>query len=159
MRETINKKDKKNQVDVSDQYFNKNLSHFVKDFACRNEVIAKFNNKKSISQIVKEITFPISEESIVQMIWEYMIEKNIILLHEPSSSKNQQYDIVKKTSPLGKTHFEQVKKSNVNASDYEKIDIVKLRTDKEKLKQMSDFDRELIEKLPFENRDYYIKKS
>lgn len=157
MREIINKKDMKNQVDVSNQYFNKNLSHFVQDFACRNEVIAKFNNKKTISQIVKEITFPISEESIIQMIWEYMIENNIILLYEPSSSENQQYDIVKKTSPLGKTHFVQVKKENVNANDYEKINVVNLRNDKEKLKQMSDFERELIEKLPFENCDYYIK--
>ena len=31
-------------------------------------MIAKFNNKKPISLIVKEITFPISEESIVNII-------------------------------------------------------------------------------------------
>ena len=47
------------------EQFNKTLSNFVKDFACRNEVIAKFKNRKPISEIVKELTFPISEESVV----------------------------------------------------------------------------------------------
>ena len=72
------------------------LSNFVKDFACRNEVIAKFKNRKPISEIVKELTFPISEESVVAMIWDYLIENNIILLHESGSDKNLQYDIVEK---------------------------------------------------------------
>ena len=137
-----------------EENFNNSLSRFVKDFACRNEVIAKFNNKKPISLIVKEITFPISEESIVNIIWEYMIEKNIILLNPPSSGKNQQYDFIKKEGSFGKTYFEQVKRESINANDYELIDIMKLKNDKEKL---NDFERELVEKLPFTKDSYYIK--
>lgn len=140
------------------EYFNKNLSHFVKDFACRNEVIAKFNNKKPISQIAREMTFPISEESVIQIIWEYMIEKNIILLYEPDCKENQQYDIVKKEGAFGKTYFEQVKREAYDKNDYEKFDIAKLRSNKEQLEKLNDFERELLTKLPFKNKEYYIKK-
>lgn len=138
-----------------EEYFNKNLSNFVKDFACKNEVIAKFNNRKPISQIEKELTFKISEDSIIQMIWEYLIENNIILLHDPSSKENQQYDIVKKVGRFGKTHFEAVKRNSINDNDYELIDIGKIRSDKNVLNSYDDFERELIEKLPFDDRVYY----
>ena len=127
----------------------------MKDFACKNEVIAKFNNRKPISQIEKELTFKISEDSIIQMIWEYLIENNIILLHDPSSKENQQYDIVKKVGRFGKTHFEAVKRNLINDNDYELIDIGKIRSDKNVLNSYDDFERELIEKLPFDDRVYY----
>ena len=147
----------KQNSDKIEEHFNNSLSHFVKDFACKNEVIAKFNNKKPISQIVKEITFPISEESIVFIIWEYLIEKNIILLNPPNSEYNQQYDYVKKEGQFGKTHFERVSHNSINEKDYELIDIAKLRDDKEKYK-FDDFERELIEKLPFIKDLYYVNK-
>ena len=147
----------KQNSDKIEEHFNNSLSRFVKDFACKNEVIAKFNNRKPISQIVKEITFPISEESIVFIIWEYLIEKNIILLNPPSSEKNQQYDYVKKEGQFGKTHFERVSHNSINESDYELINIAKLRGDIENSK-LDDFERELIEKLPFEKEQYYVKK-
>lgn len=137
-----------------EEHFNNSLSRFVKDFACKNEVIAKFNNKKPISQIAKELSFPISEESIVQIIWEYLIEKNIILLNPPDSENNQQYDFVKREGQFGKTYFERVSHEAINKKDYELVDIAKLK--KEKIKD--DFLRELIEKLPFEKHSYYIKK-
>ena len=140
-----------------EEHFNNSLSRFVKDFACKNEVIAKFNNKKPISQIVNEITFPISEESIVQMIWEYMIEKNIILLNHPKSKNNQQYDFVKKEGRFGKAYFEQVKRDVINENDYELVDIANLKTESEK-KKLNDFERELIEKFPFKQDLIYIKK-
>ncbi len=146
---------KYNEEDKSiEEHFNNSLSRFVKDFACKNEVIAKFNNKKPISQIVKEITFSISEESIILMLWEHMIEKNIILLNPPNSIENQQYDFVKKEGRFGKVTFQQVKNNSIGANDYEMLDIEKLKHDR----ALSDFERELIEKLPFEDRKYYVKK-
>lgn len=147
----------KQNSDRIEEHFDNSLSRFVKDFACKNEVIAKFNNRKPISQIVKEMTFPISEESIVSIIWEYLIESNIVLLNSPDSEKNQQYDYVKKEGQFGKAHFERVSHNSLNEKDYELIDIAKLRADIENSK-FDDFERELIEKLPFEKEQYYVKK-
>lgn len=140
-----------------DEHFNKTLSNFVKDFACRNEVIAKFNNKKPISVIVKELTFPISEEAVITIIWDYLIENNIILLHEPGSDENLQYDIVRKDGELGKTYFEKVKKGGINKSDYKAINIKELKDDKERYNKLGAFEKELIEKLPFKKDVYYCK--
>lgn len=146
---------KYNEEDNSiEEHFNNSLSRFVKDFACKNEVIAKFNNKKPISQIAKEITFPISEESIILMLWEHMIEKNIILLNPPNSIKNQQYDFVKKEGRFGKVTFQQVKNNSIDANNYEVLDVEKLKHDR----TLNDFERELIEKLPFKDKKYYVKK-
>lgn len=146
---------KYNEEDKSiEEHFNNSLSRFVKDFACKNEVIAKFNNKKPISQIAKEITFPISEESIILMLWEHMIEKNIILLNPPNSIENQQYDFVKKEGRFGKVTFQQVKNNFIDANDYEVLDVEKLKHDR----TLNDFERELIEKLPFKDKKYYVKK-
>lgn len=139
------------------EQFNKTLSNFVKDFACRNEVIAKFKNRKPISEIVKELTFPISEESVVAMIWDYLIENNIILLHEPGSYKNLQYDIVKKDGELGKTYFEKVKKSSPDKNDYKAINIKELKADKSRYDKLETFEKELIDKLPLKNDMYYCK--
>lgn len=139
------------------EQFNKTLSNFVKDFACRNEVIAKFKNRKPISEIVKELTFPISEESVVAMIWDYLIENNIILLHEPGSDKNLQYDIVKKDGELGKTYFEKVKKSSPDKNDYKKINLKELKEDKGCYERLDAFEKEMIEKMPFKDEVYYCK--
>lgn len=144
-----------NEQDKKEESFNNSLSRFVKDFACRNEVIAKFNNRKSISQIERELTYKISEESIIQMIWEYIIEKNIILLNDLDSNKNRQYDFIKKEGRFGKTYFERVSNNEINKNDYKKINIIKLKNDKTKL---PDFEKELIEKLPFTKDIYYIKE-
>ena len=140
-----------------EEYFNKTLSNFVKDFACRNEVIAKFNNKKPISVIVKELTFPISEEAVIAIIWDYLVENNIILLHEPGSDENLQYDIVRKDGELGKTYFEKVKKGGINKSDYKAINIKELKADKSRYDKLGDFKKELLEKLPFKKDVYYYK--
>lgn len=141
-----------------EDYFNKSLANFIKDFACRNEVIAKFKNKKPISVIVKELTFPISEESVITMIWDYLIENNIILLYEPSRNENLQYDIVKKNNEFGKIYFEKVKMGNINKDDYELINIRELKESKSKYDKLGLFEKELIEKLPFKRDVYYLKQ-
>lgn len=143
---------------MSEEFFNKALSNFVKDFACTDEVIAKFKNKKPISQIVKELTFRISESDIIQMIWNYLIEKNIVLMYEINDEKNKQYDIVKKVGQLGKITYEKVNKGSINIKDYQVVDINKLLSDKEYMLKLNDFQKELIMKLPWGNREYYIKK-
>lgn len=143
---------------MSEEFFNKALSNFVKDFACTDEVIAKFNNKKPISQIVRELTFRISESDIIQMIWNYLIEKNIVLMYEINDEKNKQYDIVKKVGQLGKITYEKVNKGSIDIKDYQVVDINKLLSDKEYMLKLNDFQKELITKLPWGNREYYIKK-
>ena len=139
------------------EQFNKTLSNFVKDFACRNEVIAKLKNKNPISVIVKELTFPISEESVISIIWDYLIENNIILLHEPGSDENLQYDIVRKDGELGKTYFAKVKKGGINKNDYKEINVKELKADKSRYDKLGDFEKELLEKLPFKKDVYYCK--
>ena len=143
---------------MSEEFFNKALSNFVKDFACTNEVIAKFNNKKPISQIANELTFKINENDIAKIIWNYLIEKNIVLMYEIDDEKNKQYDIVKKVSQLGKISYEKVNKGNIDIKDYQVIDVNKVFNDKESLFKLNDFQKELITKLPWGKKEYYIKK-
>lgn len=142
-----------------EEYFNKALSNFVKDFACKGEIIAKFNSKKSISKIYSELTFKINEDEIVQIIWNYLIEKNIVLMYEINDEKNQQYDIVKKVNQLGKVTYEKVNKGNIDVKDYQVIDMKKFLSDKEFILKLDDYKRELIMKLPWEKREYYVKKN
>lgn len=143
---------------MSEEFFNKALSNFVKDFACTNEVIAKFNNKKPISQIANELTFKINENEIAQIIWNYLIEKNIVLMYEIDDEKNKQYDIVKKVSALGKITYERVNKGNIEIKDYKVFDVNKVLNDKEQMLKTNDFQKELLTKLPWGKREYYIKK-
>lgn len=138
------------------EQFNKTLSNFVKDFACKNEVIAKFKNRTPISVIVKEMTFPISEESVIALIWDYLIESNIILSEELDDDISQ-YDIVKKDGELGKSYFVKVKKGSSSKSDYKAINIKKLKEDKDSYEKLGAFERELLEKLPFKKDVYYCK--
>ncbi len=142
-----------------EEYFNKALSNFVKDFACKGEIIAKLNSKKSISKIYSELTFKINEDDIVQIIWNYLIEKNIVLMYEINDEKNQQYDIVKKVNQLGKVTYEKVNKGNIDVKDYQVIDMKKILSDKEFILKLDDYKRELIMKLPWEKREYYVKKN
>lgn len=140
-----------------EEYFNKSLSRFIKDFACKDEIVAKLKSKKPISQITRELTFKISEESVVGIIWDYLIENNIILLYDIDSKDNEQYDYVKRVSDLGKTEYVAVKKSvPIDKSDYRLVDIKKIRSSENELKALNDFERELIEKLPFKDKEYYI---
>lgn len=142
-----------------EEYFNRALSNFVKDFACKGEIIAKLNSKKSISKIFNELTFKINEDDIVQIIWNYLIEKNIVLMYEINDEKNQQYDIVKKVNQLGKVTYEKVNKGNIDVKDYQVIDMKKILSDKEFILKLDDYKRELIMKLPWEKREYYVKKN
>ena len=89
------------------------------------------------------------------MLWEHMIEKNIILLNPPNSIENQQYDFVKKEGRFGKVTFQQVKNNSIDANDYEVLDVEKLKHNR----ALNDFERELIEKLPFKDKKYYVKKT
>ena len=141
-----------------EEYFNKSLSHFVKDFACKGEVVSKFKNKKPISKIVKELSFPVAEESVIKILWEYLIDNNIVLLYDIDNKKNEQVDYEKKVNAVGKVHFEAVKKSKISKEEYDLIDIGFLRSDKDRFSKLSDFKRELIEKLPFDNKSYYVRK-
>lgn len=139
--------------------FNKALSSFVKDFACKNEIIAKLNKKKPISQIKNELLFPISEESIAKIIWEYLIEKSIILLYEPGDTKNEQYEFVRKTDSIGKTHYEQVKIKPSNKNDYILLNLSEIKLNSALLDSLDDFKKELILKLPCRQQSFYVNTS
>ena len=142
-----------------EEHFNNSLSRFIKDFACRDEIIAKIKNKKTISQIIRELTFKISEESVISIIWDYLIENNTILLYDIDSKENVQYDYIKKVGDLGKVEYVAVKKTiSIDKNDYKLVNIKKLRNAKSELKDLNDFERELIEKLPFKDKEYYIRK-
>ena len=134
------------------EYFNKGLSNFIKDFAYKNEIIAKFNNGKSISQIKKELTASISEESIIEIIWAYLIEKNIVLLYDLEDERNNQYDIVKKEGSFGKIYYEKVNKVKIDKEKYIKVNI------KEQKEKTNDFIKEVFDKFPWKKEIYYIQK-
>lgn len=146
-------------MEANNDIFNNALSSFVKDFACKNEIIAKLNKKKPISQIKNELLFPISEESIAKIIWEYLVEKSIILLYEPGDTKNEQYEFVRKTDSIGKTHYEQVKIKPSNKNDYILLNLFEIKSNKTLLDSLDNFKKELVLKLPCKQKSIYIKTS
>ena len=134
------------------------LSNFVKDFACRGEIIAKFKNRKPISRIRDELTYKISEESIIDIIWNYLVEENIVLLYNLLDERNKQYKIVKKETEFGKVYFEREPVKNINVNEFEKCNIKKLLEDSATFEKLDDFEKELFTKLPFEKEEYFVKK-
>lgn len=134
------------------EYFNKGLSNFIKDFAYKNEIIAKFNNGKSISQIKKELTAPISEKGIIEILWTYLIEKSIILLYDIDDERNNQYDIIKKEGSFGKVYYEKISKAKIDKKEYISVNI------KEQKESTKKFIREMFEKLPWKKETYFIQK-
>jgi hypothetical protein len=61
-------------------------------------------------------------------------------------------------SQLGKISYEKVNKGNIDIKDYQVIDVKKVFKDKENWLKLNDFQKELIEKLPWGKKEYYIKK-
>ena len=133
------------------------LSNFVKDFACKGEIIAKLKNRKPISKIRKELTYKISEEGIIDIVWKYLIEENIVLLYDILDERNKQYEIVKKENEFGKIYFEKEPAKKINVNDYVKVNIKKILEDKNTFDKFNDFEREIFTKLPFNNEEYFIK--
>ena len=146
-------------METNNDMFNKALSGFIKDFACKNEIIAKLNKKKPISQIKNELLFSISEESIAKIIWEHLIEKNIVLLYEPGDARNEQYEFVRKFDSVGKAHYEQIKIKSTDKNDYVLLNLSKIKSDKTLLNSLDCFRKELILKLPCKQNLIYIKQS
>lgn len=144
-------------MEDNNDIFNAALSGFIKDFACKNEIVAKLNKKKPISQIKNELLFSISEESIAEIVLEYLIEKNIILLYEPGNSKNEQYEFVRKFDSIGKAHYEQVKIKPSNKNDYILLNLSEIKSNKNLLDSLDDFKKELILKLPCKQKCVYVK--
>ena len=144
-------------MEDNNDIFNAALSGFIKDFACKNEIVAKLNKKKPISQIKNELLFSISEESIAEIVLEYLIEKNIILLYEPGNSKNEQYEFVRKFDSIGKAHYEQVKIKPSNKNDYILLNLSEIKSNKNLLDSLDDFKKELILKLPCKQKSVYVK--
>ena len=134
------------------------LSIFVKDFACKGEIIAKLKNRKPISKIREELTYKISENSIIDIIWNYLVEENIVLLYDILDERNKQYEIVKKENALGKIYFERGSAKKINVNDYDKVDIKRILEDKNSFDKMDDFEKEIFTKLPFNKKEYYIKR-
>ena len=134
------------------------LSNFVKDFACRGEIIAKFKNRKPISKIRDELTYKISEESIIDIIWSYLIEENIVLLYDLLDERNKQYKIVKKETEFGKVYFEREPAKNINVNEFDKCNIKKLLEDDAVFEKLDGFEKEIFTKLPFDKKEYYVKK-
>lgn len=83
-----------------ENYFNKALSTFVIDFACKDEVIAKYKRGKDMHTIKKELTFPISIDNI----------KNIIEKYE--NEKKETYDFMKVEDEFGNKSFIRINKCN-----------------------------------------------
>lgn len=48
--------------------FNSHLHNFLIDFFCKDEILSKYKNKKSISTIREELTYKITEDEIKKVI-------------------------------------------------------------------------------------------
>ena len=94
---------------MSNDLFNKALSNFAVDFAAGDAVRAFTDKGYSAKEIRDKLDFPIPVERIRKIMWEHLLDTNVILLAEPekgSSRKRVNYEKVQ--DKYGHTSFKQV---------------------------------------------------
>ena len=75
--------------------FNLHLHNFLIDFFCKDEIISKYKNKKSITEIRNELAYKITEAEINKVIDDY---------------QNDNYEFIKVEDEFGKVSFVKSKK-------------------------------------------------
>ena len=142
--------------------FNKALSDFMYDFAGGDEIRKLADDGFSVSQIKKELSFPISKDKIGQIMWEHFVKNGKICLEEPKESGViRKTKIIREQGEFGKVSFRQVVEE-VPAEDkkYVLCSFGKLLLSKKKnllqiTQELSEADRDYLQYLPWPPADVW----
>ncbi|MBP5324168.1 MAG: hypothetical protein J6Y86_01570 [Pseudobutyrivibrio sp.] len=91
----------------NNQEFNKALSNFINDVAAGGAVRHLADKGYGISEIGKQLDFPISKEKIAHFMWEHFLYTGKISLEEPQSTY-EKVSFVKEQDEFGKISFRRV---------------------------------------------------
>ena len=130
----------------SNKAFNKALDNFTFEMAGRGAIRHLFDIGMSVTEIHGELLYPVPEEKIREEIWNYLLEKDVILLEEPDDDhKTVQYEFVKETNEYGRVSFRRVEKNTDDGAKHEhrSSDYVKAEFGKLRYKDPDDFERKL----------------
>lgn len=101
------------------EYFKKALNNFTADMAYGAAVRKLFDGGMPISEIQKNVDFPITEAQLLSCIWEHLLASRAVLLAPPEAGDSVRYDYVKETDALGRSCFRRITVENTAGSpDY-----------------------------------------
>ena len=134
------------------EYFKKALSNFTMDFAAGGQIKALTDKGYTVSEIKSRLDFPLSEETVRELVWKRLLESGTVLLEAPSDdavTERVRYEKVQ--GAYGKTSFRKITVKEENESkEYVPCEFGKLL-----YKYKSGFERSL-EELPSRDRDYVL---
>lgn len=143
-------------------YFNQALSNFVHDMASGGAIRHLADLGYTVERISRELDYPTPKERIARTVWDYYVEKGIILLSEPSDhSLIEQVSYEKQIGKYGAVHFIEKKKViEQPVKKYYPCDFGKQRHQDEQgftksLDALWESDREYILGLPWPLRRVY----
>ncbi len=94
---------------TENKYFKQALSDFVLDAAGGGAVRHLVKQGFTVRQIMGRLDFPLPYERVRQMVWEALLEQNIILPEEPGSGKQAEKAVyIKEQGAFGKTSFRRI---------------------------------------------------
>ncbi len=87
--------------------FNKALGNFITDVAAGGAIRHLADQGYSISEIEKQLDYPMSKEKIAAVIWDYFVSIGKISMEEPKE-KHEKSSFVKEQDEYGRTSFRKV---------------------------------------------------
>ena len=147
---------------LENKYFNQALSNFVHDMASGEAIRHLADLGYTVEHIVQELDYPTPKERVARTVWDYYVEKGIILLVEPSENPVvEQVTYEKQTGRYGAVHFIEKRKMVDNPiKKYLPCDFGRQRYQDEsafmeKLNLLWKSDREYISGLPWPLKRVY----
>ena len=94
---------------VENKYFKQALSDFVLDAAGGGAIRHLVKQGLTVRQIADRLDFPIAYEKVRQMVWDALVEQEIILLEEPGAGAPVEKAVyVKEQGEFGRTSFRRI---------------------------------------------------
>ncbi|MBR3470062.1 MAG: hypothetical protein IKH28_10275 [Lachnospiraceae bacterium] len=149
---------------MAEQFFQKALSRFAIEFAAGNAIRALADKGLTVSEIHDELTYPVPQKTIGEMVWAHYLDTCVIFLEDPGTTGEKvvaSYEQVQ--DAYGKISFRQIKKTIPVTGEYVPCDFGKwLYRDREGFLsriQVLDFgDRDYILGLPWPLQTVYHKR-
>ena len=136
--------------------FNKALTNFINDAASGGAVRHLADLGYSVSEIARQLDYPLPKSTVAKMVWDHYIATGIISLENPQNKDYvEKVSYVKEYGPYGKSSLRRVvEKSDLPQREYVMCDFGKKiwRGDKDfldSLEKLSKSDRDYILDLPW----------
>ena len=149
---------------MAEQFFQKALSRFAIEFAAGNAIRALADKGLTVSEIHDELTYPVPQKTIGEMVWAHYLDTCVIFLEDPGTTGEKvvaSYEQVQ--DAYGKISFRQIKHTIPLTGEYVPCDFGKqLYQNRKKfmaqLQTLDPKDRDYVLGLPWPLRIVYHKK-